>query len=112
MAVHNEIEFEKEIAEYLAARGWRYSPNDHGYDRERALFGEDVLGWLGDTQPEQLAKVLTSPRPRGRGFLVPHRCLGSGSCCYRRRRCGQAGSRRATLSVQSVAFPSCFDPRH
>ncbi|GJF09598.1 hypothetical protein NGTWS0302_14290 [Mycolicibacterium cyprinidarum] len=58
MAVHNEIEFEKEIAEYLAARGWSYSPNDAGYDRERALFGEDVLGWLGDTQPEQLAKVV------------------------------------------------------
>ncbi|MBY0290783.1 MAG: DEAD/DEAH box helicase family protein [Mycobacteriaceae bacterium] len=58
MAQHNEIEFEKELAEYLAAHGWLYSPNDTGYDRERALFPEDVLGWLADTQPEQLEKVV------------------------------------------------------
>lgn len=58
MAQHNEVEFEKEIAEYLAAHGWLYSPNDTGYDKERALFPEDVLGWLADTQPDQLAKVV------------------------------------------------------
>lgn len=59
MAVHNEIEFEKEIAEYLAAHGWLYSADSaKGYDRERALFPEDVLRWLADTQPEQLAKVV------------------------------------------------------
>lgn len=58
MAQHNEVEFEREIAEYLAAHGWLYSPTDAGYDKERALFPEDVLGWLSDTQPEQLAKVI------------------------------------------------------
>ena len=58
MAQHNEIEFEKEIAEYLAAHGWLYSPNDDGYDKERALFRDDVLGWLRDTQPEQVDKVI------------------------------------------------------
>ena len=58
MAQHNEIEFEKELAEYLADQGWLYSPNDTGYDKERALFPEDVLGWLANTQPDQLAKVI------------------------------------------------------
>jgi type I restriction enzyme R subunit len=58
MAQHNEIEFEKELAEYLGAHGWLYSPNDDGYDRERALFPDDVLGWLADTQAEQLQKVV------------------------------------------------------
>ncbi len=58
MGQHNEVEFEKEFAEYLAAQGWLYSPDDTGYDRERALFPEDVLGWLADTQPEQLEKVV------------------------------------------------------
>jgi type I restriction enzyme, R subunit len=58
MAQHNEIEFEKELAEYLSVHGWLYSPNDHSYDRERALFPDDVLGWLADTQPEQLEKVV------------------------------------------------------
>ena len=36
---------------YLQAHGWLYSPNDADYDRERALFPEDVLGWLAGTQP-------------------------------------------------------------
>ena len=58
MAQHNEIEFEKELAEYLAACGWLYSPNDTGYDRERALFPDDLLGWLADSQLEQLDKVV------------------------------------------------------
>jgi len=58
VAQHTEIEFEREFAEYLAAHGWLYSPNDAGYDKERALFKEDVFAWLGETQPEQLEKVV------------------------------------------------------
>ena len=58
MAQHNEIEFEKEVAEYLAAHGWLYSSTDEGYDKERALFGADVLAWLRETQPEQVDKVI------------------------------------------------------
>ncbi|MFD9829022.1 type I restriction endonuclease subunit R [Tsukamurella tyrosinosolvens] len=58
MAQHKEVEFEREIAEYLAAHGWLYSRTDEGYDRERALFPDDLLGYLAETQPEQLAKVV------------------------------------------------------
>lgn len=58
MADYNESKFEREIAEYLADNDWLYSRNDDGYDRTRALFPEDVFGWLDDTQPEELAKVL------------------------------------------------------
>ena len=29
-----------------------------GYDRELALFPEDVLGWLADSQPTEFAKVV------------------------------------------------------
>lgn len=53
---HHESAFEVEICEHLAEHGWLYSPTDAGYDRELALFPEDVFGWLSDTQPEQLAK--------------------------------------------------------
>jgi type I restriction enzyme R subunit len=59
MSLHNEIEFEIEICEHLAANGWLYSPNDDGDDRARALFPEDVLAWVQETQPkawEALAK--------------------------------------------------------
>ena len=52
MALHNEVEFENEICEHLAASGWLYSPNDDGYDRARALFPQDVLAWVQATQPK------------------------------------------------------------
>jgi type I restriction enzyme R subunit len=53
---HHEVAFEAEICQHLSAHGWLYSSTDAGYDRELALFPEDVFGWLADTQPEQLAK--------------------------------------------------------
>ena len=58
MAIHNEKPFEDEIVSALQPDGWLYSPNDAGYDRKRALFPADVLGWLGDTQPDTLQKAL------------------------------------------------------
>ncbi len=70
MADYNEIRFEQEIAAHLAEHGWLYSPNDDGYDRERALFPEDVFGWLSDTQPDELAKVLRQGTAAERGQLL------------------------------------------
>jgi len=58
MAVHNESQFEKEIAQRLALSGWEYSHNDTGYDRELALFPEDIFAWLSETQPKQFSKVI------------------------------------------------------
>lgn len=55
---HQEKQFESELCEHLAANGWLYSPSDDGYDRGRALFPEDLFGWLEDTQPDELAKVV------------------------------------------------------
>lgn len=58
MGSEHEEAFERELCEYLAAHGWLYSKNNEGYDRARALFPEDVFGWLEDTQPDELAKVV------------------------------------------------------
>ena len=58
MADHNEVVFETEICEYLAAHGWLYSVNDTGYDRERALFPEDLFAWLEATQKSAYEKAL------------------------------------------------------
>jgi len=70
MADYNEIKFEQEIAEYLASNGWLYSVNDTGYDRERALFPEDIFGWLEDTQPNELAKAIKSGSATERGQVL------------------------------------------
>jgi type I restriction enzyme R subunit len=56
-ALHTEIHFEQEICDHLAANGWIYSPDDTGYDRELALFPEDVIAWLSETQPNEWEKV-------------------------------------------------------
>ncbi|KUG55494.1 restriction endonuclease subunit R [Kocuria rosea subsp. polaris] len=58
MALHNEVEFESELCEHLASHGWLYSPTDTGYDVERALFPGDIMAWLEETAPEELAKVV------------------------------------------------------
>ncbi len=55
---HNEIAFEDELCAHLADHGWLYSANSAGYDKQRALFPEDILGWLHETQPDELAKII------------------------------------------------------
>ena len=57
MAIHNEIEFENDLCNSLTSQGWLYSADDSGYDVERALFPEDLLGWIQDTQPEAWARL-------------------------------------------------------
>jgi len=49
MGIANEIEFENDICAHLSAHGWLYSPNDDGYDRERALFPEGAIAWSETT---------------------------------------------------------------
>lgn len=58
MADHNEIFFETEICGHLGANGWLCSAHDVGYDRERALFPDDLVAWLEATQQPAYAKAL------------------------------------------------------
>ena len=50
--IHNEYQFEMDVCDYLESQGWLYSKDDKGYDAERALFPEDLLGFIQDTQPK------------------------------------------------------------
>lgn len=60
-----EEKFEDEICEHLKKQGWLfngplpYQPGfsyDEGYDKRLALFPEDAIAWVKDTQPEAWAK--------------------------------------------------------
>jgi type I restriction enzyme R subunit len=53
MNIHQEVSFEREICEHLAASGWLYHEHDaDDFDRQRALYPLDVLAWVHATDPK------------------------------------------------------------
>lgn len=55
--LHQERAMEDEAVARLAAQCWRYEDGSAArYDRQRALFPDDVFEWLEATQPDELAK--------------------------------------------------------
>ncbi|MEE4462041.1 type I restriction endonuclease [Azotobacter chroococcum] len=54
--IHHECELERHIVEQLKAAGW-WVGKSADYDAARALFPEDVIGWLDETQPQAMAKL-------------------------------------------------------
>jgi len=54
MALHNEIEFENDICDHLAANGWLLSVGsaDSGYCPRLAMFLPDVIEWVRQTEPQ------------------------------------------------------------
>ena len=53
MAIHNEIEFENDVCDALAAAGWLYDPSDaEDYDRQLALFPAGVVAWVQEADPD------------------------------------------------------------
>ncbi|MGO1736493.1 MAG: type I restriction endonuclease subunit R [Leucobacter sp.] len=57
-AMHQELALQAEIADHLEAHGWLRSENSAGYDKERALYPEDLLGWLAETDAANYAKIV------------------------------------------------------
>lgn len=64
-AIHSEEQFEDEVCEILKANGWLYDgplpfqkgfAYDNGYDRRLALYPDDALAWVKETQPGAWAK--------------------------------------------------------
>lgn len=54
--IHHECELERHIVEQLASADWLVGKSV-GYDTARALFPEDVVGWLQASQPEAWDKL-------------------------------------------------------
>ena len=54
--IHHECELERHIVEQLAASGWLIGESA-AYDRTRARYPEDVVGWLQDSQTEAWQKL-------------------------------------------------------
>jgi type I restriction enzyme, R subunit len=56
MSKHKEGVFEDEVVEHLTAHGWLLG-DVKAYNRELALYPDDVEDWLRETQPDEWAKV-------------------------------------------------------
>ena len=66
MTLHREIAFENDICAHLAAHGWLYEETAAArYDRARALFPDDLIAWVQETQPEAW-EACRRPRRRRR----------------------------------------------
>lgn len=53
MNIHKEIHLEDEICADLLAAGWLYGASDASrYDRQQALFVDDVVAWIQASQPK------------------------------------------------------------
>jgi type I restriction enzyme R subunit len=57
-AVHAETNFESDFVAGLVVHGW-LEDDAKGYDRALALFGDDVVGWLQETQKKEYEKLKT-----------------------------------------------------
>lgn len=57
-----EAAFQKEIVDHLVAHGWLRGKSAD-YDRERALYTEDVVAYVQETQPEAWEKI-TKQHPK------------------------------------------------
>jgi type I restriction enzyme R subunit len=55
--VHKENVFEKELVEYLGTHGWKEG-SDTKYDKELALYPEDLLDFIKETQSTEWAKFV------------------------------------------------------
>ena len=51
-----EVIFQQAIVDWLTANTWLEGKTEH-YDRELALYPEDLLGYIRDTQPEAVTKL-------------------------------------------------------
>ena len=72
MALHNEIEFEKEICDYLGSHGWIYEDcAATDYDRKLALYPPDLFAWLEQAQED--SGRTTSKRTVPRQNNLPQR---------------------------------------
>jgi len=58
VSLHQEIHFESEICQHLAAHGWLYAEGDAArFDRAHGLFLPDLMAWIEATQPENLLRL-------------------------------------------------------
>jgi type I restriction enzyme R subunit len=71
MSIHKEVAFEDGICTHLGASGWLYEPGAaERYDRTRALFPDDLVAWIKETQPKAWEALEAAHGPAATNFLA------------------------------------------
>jgi len=117
MSSAKEVHFQNDIIEQLLANGWLLG-EPAGYNRERALYESDLLGFVQETQPEQWQKYCKLyPNDPEKALLerVTHQLSKADPNADddKRRTFGTLGVLRRELKDRSARFRLCqFKPDH
>jgi type I restriction enzyme R subunit len=117
MSNSGEKAFQNDILQALLANGWKPGKSA-AYDRERALYPEDLLGFVQESQPEQWAKfVKLNPKDPDTAFLnaVEKQLTKAAPNATHKdlRRYGTLGVLRNELKLPGARFRLCqFMPDH
>ena len=113
----NEATFQREILRQLEANGWLRGQSEH-YDRALALYPEDLLGFVQETQDAQWRKfrALYPEQPEARFLqrVAAQRDKADPNAADRTRRTfGTLGILRHDLRHRGTRFSLCqFKPEH
>ena len=117
MSKANELPFQNDMISQLLANGWLLGKAEH-YNRELALYPEDVLGFVKDTQDEQWQKFRALyPNDTEQKFLE---CVAKqlnktdpNAASKEMQKCGTLGVLRHELRDRGTRFSLCqFAPEH
>ena len=113
----NELVFQNDMLKHLLASGWLLGKAEH-YNRELALYPEDLLGFVQDTQPEQWKKFCTLyPNNPNQSFLervaTQLNKTDPNAASKEMRTYGTLGVLRHELKDRGTRFSLCqFKPEH
>lgn len=113
----NELMFQNDMLKHLLASGWLLGKAEH-YNRELALYPEDLLGFVQDTQPEQWKKFCTLyPNNPNQSFLervaTQLNKTDPNAASKEMRTYGTLGVLRHELKDRGTRFSLCqFKPEH
>ena len=113
----NELPFQNDMISQLVANGWLLG-KPVGYNRKLALYSEDVLGFVKDTQPEQWQKFCSLyPTDTDAKFLehvgAQLNKADPNAANKEMRTFGTLGVLRNDLRIRGTRFKLCqFKPEH
>jgi type I restriction enzyme R subunit len=97
--------FQQDIVNHLVSNGWKLGESS-GYDRKHALYTEDLVGYLSETQPEQWDKFSRMHPNGAEGGLLR-------SVARKLDKKGSLHVLRNTIKDRGVKFRLCqFKPDH